>query len=773
MPPKKDAFADLFLSATGNSPSSSLPSLSNLSLRDQKPKTQSVNTWSNLDILSPTNGPSPQLSTASTPRPTSLPAADFDPFSVFGSASPASNGSSSNQPAQPPRPNPQTSSGRARQGEISLLDDDFTDAFEPVILQPVPEPARRRPVDELAQQLPPTPKHTTPARSATPVRSATPQGRAGSSDSLDRRDTVVAGLVDIGFPIDVANRAIDQVGPDLQSCVNFIMSGGQSRDSAAPLRNKSKSPPELGASLQNLSADIFKKASWFLDKSKTTVLKNINQLQQGQLLSNDPSMPQWMRNQQKYKSGAVERKGNGEVFEDYGDDEDNINSEEIQRIMRQQKQRERERQKERFDTLGRSNSNKSSRESLPEPHRQSSDQVSALGRNSPAQRPRLPTRPSLTPANDVSRASKPQALNPPSDIAAPRPKPKQEEPEVDLLGLGGGQPLLRAERFKQSSGEGSTYVSPSRRRPARAARKERKATAEVLNAFQQSDYETFKSKAATSFTQGDYGDALTAYTRCLEALPITHELRIVIFSNLAITQIKLGNYKTAKLQCEEGIALVADNADDDDWIINEKAIKYWYIKLLTRKAESLEMLESFSEALECYLDLVTKHGVTDKKVMDAKRRVGNIVNPPKPKPKAAPKPQLVRPTVVNTEQVQKIRKQHNDEKVQDELKFKLHDQVHDKISAWTNGKEDNLRSLLMSLNEIVPARLGFPFLQKPLTINDLMLTKKVKINYMKVISSIHPDKLNKFELEDQMICQAVFVALNKAWDSFKEQNGIN
>lgn len=80
----------------------------------------------------------------------------------------------------------------------------------------------------------------------------------------------------------------------------------------------------------------------------------------------------------------------------------------------------------------------------------------------------------------------------------------------------------------------------------------------------------------------------------------------------------------------------------------------------------------------------------------------------------------------------------------------------------------------MSLDDIIPSKLGLPFATtKKLTINDLMLPKKVKINYMKVISSIHPDKLINLELEDKMVCEAVFITLNKAWDIFKEQNGMN
>lgn len=785
MPPKKDAFADLFLSAAGNSQSLLLnSSLNNLTLQEQKPKPQPT-PWSNIEILSPTIT-SPQGSISNTPKPNE----EFDPFSIFDSKSSSSPSDSisvdhsNGQVRSSVHPNVHTiPTNSQRSGGISLLDDEFTDAFN----SSQPEPPKRA-----SRPVAPTPERA----------NIVPSTRSKSAEAMDERDTVLAELIDIGFPIEIANRAIDQVGLDLQTCVNHIMSGGLSRSSAAPLRSgrnersesdrnnrKNSDAPELGPSLQDLSSDILKKASWLFDKSKKTVIKNINHLQHTQTRDAN-SMPMWMKNQSKYKAGALERERNGDIYEDYGDDEENINAEDIQRIMRQQRERQAERQKERLESMGKTSSGKSSRASGTISQEPPAVQVhAALGRNSPAVAPLMPVRPSLTPAN--TRSSRPREPSDPRarvnslKSATPTPTPtasqlpnvattKAPEPEVDLLGLGGGSSLSRAERFKQSSGEGQTYVSPSRRRAAKVS-KPRNATAETLNAFQQSDYETFKVKATTSFTQGDYGDALNAYSRCLEALPPKHELRIVIFSNIAVTQIKLGNYKAAKQQCEEGMQLVGENIEDTDWTINNKVIKYWYIKLLSRKAESLQMLENFPDSLQCYSDLVTKYGVTDKKALDARRRLANIVNPPKPTPKTQPNRASPAPSgpVANTELVQKVRQQHQQEKVQDEMKFKLHDQVHDKITAWANGKEDNLRSLLMSLDEVIPARLGFPFLQKKITISDLMLTKKVKINYMKVISSIHPDKLSKFDLEDQMICQAVFVALNKAWDAFKEQNGLN
>lgn len=747
VPPKKDAFADLFQSASGGSSLGLNRSLNNLSLGDQKLQAnkstthQSSNVWSNLDILSPTLIGSPVASGTQSPAVGKV----ADPFDIFQESS---------QRVQP-SPAPRSQNGASSVPSVApktdgdfLLDDEFTDAF---VLE-TPTQVGMEVLEEFREYQEQTIVEERPRQPAP----------RGESDPEMERDSVLAGLVDIGFSLETSNQAIDAVGPDTQRCVNFIMGGSQNGLGSGASRTQS---PDLGATIQDLSSDIFKRATKLLDKSRRTVIKNINNFQQQ---GRDDSMPAWMRNQQKYKESALERKNDGSVYEDYGQDEDNINAEEIQRIIRTQREKERERQKLRLES-GR----KLVSPSPSLPSRPTSSRPAASRSNSSQQSgstPRVPI--SRTPSTQPEITRKQGATQKSEPPLQPVAK-KAEEPSIDLLGLGTPS-LSRAERFKQKAEGEVVYSSPARRRgPRTGTTRLRVATSEPLNTFQQSDFEIFKGKATTAFTNGDYGDALASYLKCMEALPPKHELRIVITSNLALTAFKLGDYKVSKARSDEGIELVGDSLDDDSWTINEKPIKYWYVKLLTKKAESLEMLENFADALDCYMALITKHGVNDKKTMDAKRRINKIVNPPKAPAVSRQAPSRAPAPPSNTESVDRIRKKHDDEKMQDEMKFRLHDQVHERIQQWTNGKEDNLRSLLMSLSEVLPERLGFPFITtKKLTISDLMLTKKVKINYMKVISSIHPDKLSKFALEDQMICQAVFIALNKAWDAFKEQNNI-
>lgn len=789
-PPKKDAFADLFQSA--NSGSNGSLNDKNLSLLERQRKQQSPaisksnysqNSFSNLDIFGGSPASNSSVGSVNQSR-SSTPNQSNDPFSIFEKP----QAKEPKKVSRPSGPVPETTNNMSNTGvggknkhEVSLLDDEFTDAFTPeaeVAAQPTdskggskPDIGTRPRVNDgprLTEQVSgsrtqdrPSSRTSSRTNSKTQARSTETESRQAKPESFtDARDTTLAELVDIGFSIEQSNEAIDEVGLDLQACVNFVMGGGKKKKKreaiSRPAHDDRDLSNDFGAKINDFSADFFNKASLFINNSRNTVMKNIEQFQhhsKPDLNEGESSLPNWMKSQHIYKEDAAERKANGGVSESYGSDEENIDHDAINEFITSQKLKDKEKQRARYEHLKGLAKNQMSGST--------NTSNSQLGRSSPIKHPDLPQRPSLQPQSGPPRNEQKRQT---ASIQEPKAKqPSQPiENEVDLLGMN----HKSGHQKGQSKSAGGTIKHTFVLTP--------------LNQFQASDYETSKDKATELFRVGDYDTAHGAYTRCLESLPEKHELRLVINSNLALTLIKTGNYKQAKTCCDEALQLVTeDDLQDYAYLINEKSIKSWYIKLLSRKAESLEMLESFPEALESYMELISKYGVTDKKIMEGRRRVNHIMNPPKPKPRAASpakapsKPKKPIQTE-NNDNLRRIQKQHEDTRKQEEMKFNLHDDIQARIFAWSNGKEDNIRTLLMSLDDIIPAKLGLPFATtKKLTINDLMLPKKVKINYMKVISSIHPDKLTHLELEDKMVCEAVFITLNKAWDIFKEQNGMN
>ncbi|RCK65790.1 UBA domain-containing protein 7 [Candida viswanathii] len=749
VPPKKDAFADLFQSASRGTSNANVNSkLNNLSLSERQKlqeksnqlysQPESVNSsWSNIDILTPSRQPSPAGSTKPTREHSSNNVTrssttsnninangnddDDDPFAIFQSKDNVTTTEKSN---------------RNQLGEISLLDDEFTDVFPdaPKQTQTADVSFSSQPSASLGQPKQPSQR----ARAKQPPPPA-PTSRSSRSTLQrkqgEQRDQIVAELMDIGFDIDQSNEAIDTVGPDVQKCVNYIMnkSAGTQDDNAV----LGHIPDPLN--LNEIGSDLFKKANSFINFSKRTVMKNLEHL-------NGPknnNLPEWMRNQAKYKSEGVDKNQGGE---DYGTDEENINQEEIERFMRQQRERQRERYNRPASPavpLPRSDSSRSESPAPPLPRRPQVDQTPALPR-----RPQVPKRSTTgtapTPNGKSLKNRSVQSL--PVGVAAALAAPASEAaPSVDLLGLETG-----------SLSKGSSAPSSIR-------------DSSPLNQFVQTDYSTAKERATASFKSGDYTLALESYSLCLSLLPPSHELRVVILSNLATVNKLLGHLRDSLGNIDEAQKLIGpEEIASEQYTISDKTIKYWSIKLLAVRAEVLELLEKYEESLDLYLLLIQKFNCNDKKFMDGKRRVDKIVNPqnysrPKPSKSSSPAP-------VKSETPTSSKKPKASKIDDDEIDPFVRDNINQRIQSWAQSKQNNLRSMLTNLNEIIPSTVAMNDKSRNLTLNDLMLPKQVKIQYMKVISSIHPDKLASQPKELQLVCTGVFIILNKAWEEFKESS---
>lgn len=796
MPPKKDAFADLFQSASSTKNNGVNSRLNKLSLSErqkleqqqqQKQNTQSLNSsWSNLDILSPqlTINNGSQVSSVQLSNPTSAigsvsntPTAaqgDDDPFAIFTKPS--------NGKVNTPTINPvSTQASVAKPQEMSLLDDDFTDLFPE---QKQQQKQQNRPVE--TAKVPITEeiqtKSNVSCNSANRTNAFIPRSTNGDVSS---KDHTIAELIDIGFTIDDANDAIAHSGTDLQKCVNYIMNKNtlqsQSRSNSRPNEFDESDDPILGKrpdsiNLNELGNNLFQKANTFINFSKKKVMENIEQLNKGgspfDLGRNSnsgmqsPNFPEWMRNQAKYKSQAYEKKFGGE---DYGEDEDNINQEEIDRFMRTQKEKERQRLRQRFEQkqsgVGSGDENGMRRGSASPSGASSRSSISKESSPAPAKPPRPTVRNSAgacvpqKPVSSVSQNQKSPVVN------SPIKKEATPVEEVDLLGI------------SSTSGPQQTASSstPSNLRDT-----------SPLNQFIETDYTIHKTKATEAFKTGDYTTALESYNKCLSTLPPKHELRVVMNSNLALTNKLQGHLKQSLENVEQALLLMQLDECESNQVpqLAGKSVKYWYLKVMIVKAEVLELLEKYELALESYNLLMQKLGCMDKKVMDGKRRVDRIVNPDnyKPKPtaskstskRATPKPVLTSTPTPTTKPKPKPRP------TEVELDPLVVDEINNSITQWSQQKNNDLRQMLINLQTLIPPgsiKINPKLLT--LSLNDLVLPKQVKLNYMKVISSIHPDKLasqlsGQLEKDKriQLICNGVFILLNERWEVFRKEENI-
>lgn len=78
----------------------------------------------------------------------------------------------------------------------------------------------------------------------------------------------------------------------------------------------------------------------------------------------------------------------------------------------------------------------------------------------------------------------------------------------------------------------------------------------------------------------------------------------------------------------------------------------------------------------------------------------------------------------------------------DDERFMLSDSVDARIKGWKDGKQDNLRALLGSLDTVLWPEANW----KKIGMADLVLPTKVKIQYMKGIAKVHPDKVGSERL---------------------------
>lgn len=86
------------------------------------------------------------------------------------------------------------------------------------------------------------------------------------------------------------------------------------------------------------------------------------------------------------------------------------------------------------------------------------------------------------------------------------------------------------------------------------------------------------------------------------------------------------------------------------------------------------------------------------------------------------------------------------------------------VKRWSNGKENNLRALLSTLQYILGAESGW----KPIPLTDLVSSAAVRKAYRKATLYVHPDKLQQrgASTQQKYICEKVFDLLKEAWNKF-------
>lgn len=268
-----------------------------------------------------------------------------------------------------------------------------------------------------------------------------------------------------------------------------------------------------------------------------------------------------------------------------------------------------------------------------------------------------------------------------------------------------------------------------------------------------------------AFKLGNYAEAHTSYTAALRGVPTQHPLTIVLRTNRALTSLKTGDPKQCILDADQAIEIIGSSRGVNELIDlgsdeSPKDMAPFWGKAMMRRAEAMEQLERWSDAAKVWKDCV-EAGVGGAQSIQGKERCekasGTVQKstkvssrpPTSVQKKAAKKPQTpsaldelsgksVSNIAVSSEAVTRLRAANDAAAKLDDERFALTDAVADRIEAWKKGKEQNLRALLGSLETVLWADSGW----KKVGMSELLNPSKVKINYMKGIAKVHPDKVS-------------------------------
>lgn len=669
---------------------------------------------------------------------------------------------------------------RDNTGGLDAFDDD--DPFGLNQLKPKSAPAPPPAQDDddflglLGKPVSELPRQPTPSSAASAGLDQDSDVSPMPSNEVDR---AIAELVDMGFPVDKSRQALQTTasGTDIQAAVGWLLTqahaesrqksqgrspanvpshermersdsrqrGGPSwmgeERSQAPRRDDSRSPgtgeKETAQIASQFGNNLLKTAGSLWKTGSKRFQQAVNEFN----TDHDSNQPKWMRDtasprEEPFPQPQTTRRGDGGERQppkpqDFTDEA----------LLLESGDARPPRKPARPQPSGNDLRNHSS-----PPPTQQLQQPHFLQR---------PSRPSSTePKSRLSRfaAEEQSAQAYVSPARRKRPQaPPAPESNVDLFDS-------PAPSTQQSKAPVPTQATPPVRsasipvRPKSPARSIPPISSEALQSTHR-----HREKASEAFKRGDYAAAHQSFSTALGMLPDKHPITIIIRSNRAMTALKTGEPKSAIDDADSILSLIGPSKGEQETIDlgngeSPKAMKGFFGKALMRKAEALEQLERWTDAASTW-KLAVESGHGGSTSIQGRNRcekaAGISKAPPKPstparkKPTPAPKKtsalsDLGGPSSgQDSEAVSRLREANQAAERADEEKFALSESVDTRIANWRNGKQDNLRALLGSLDTVLWPEAGW----KKINLSELVLPSKVKIQYMKGIAKVHPDKV--------------------------------
>lgn len=334
------------------------------------------------------------------------------------------------------------------------------------------------------------------------------------------------------------------------------------------------------------------------------------------------------------------------------------------------------------------------------------------------------------------------------------PKPPRTEQEPDLLFDSSQSIMPPSPTSFRPPPAPQAIKRPTTSIPTRPPPPKRKTPAIAPFALKAST--KARQEGTSAFKRGDYALATALYSTSITAIPSTHPLLLPVLTNRALAHLKTGDPKAAIADAKSALDLIGPSRGSSEtvYLSADEGVKpmitYWE-KAVTRQAEALEQLERWSEAATVWKTCV-EAGVGGATSIAGRNRCEKAAaGPSLPKPSAARKPVAPKPrpkasafgdlapeSAQSTEAVSRLRAANAAAERVDDEKFALADVVDMRVKKWRMGKESNLRALLSTLQNVLWEGSGW----KEIGMGELLMPGKVKINYMKGIAKVHPDKVS-------------------------------
>ena len=266
-----------------------------------------------------------------------------------------------------------------------------------------------------------------------------------------------------------------------------------------------------------------------------------------------------------------------------------------------------------------------------------------------------------------------------------------------------------------------------------------------------------KAVGTEMFKLGRFGEADTAYTSAIATLPENHLLQVQLYNNRALSRLKTGVHSGTIEDCSFVISLIGPSyhPQREAKVTEENEgsgvdLADGLVKAHKRRAEAYEGKERWEDARkdwEVIAGTDWANGMMRNEAISGIGRCRKMLNPqpeqaaPKPKPpvKRPPPKAVNRGPTPPSEALTKLRAVTDAVEAEDQAKHELKDAVDAKIIAWKGGKEQNIRALIASLENVLWPGLNW----QKVGMHELVTPNQVKVRYTKAIAKLHPDKVRE------------------------------